>query len=176
MVIIFYGWLCSSLAVVPKIEIGLDQEISMPDDSFVLKYFNFLNEYLSVGKSIFNSILISKLNCCIFAGPPFYVVINSTHLNFDYAEPNNTNKVCGTSNCNENSLQNTINIWSKFANQTRVASPAMSWVDDYVNYLSSTSKCCMFFEKNHSTVYSEEWNNHAKNYKSKISTYIGTYF
>ena len=34
----------------------------------------------------------------------------------------------------------------------------------------------MFFEKNHSTVYSEEWNNHAKNYKSKISTYIGTYF
>ena len=50
VVIIFYGWLCSSLAVVPKIEIGLDQEISMPDDSFVLKYFNFLNEYLSVGK------------------------------------------------------------------------------------------------------------------------------
>ena len=50
VVIVFYGWLCSSLAVVPKIEIGLDQEISMPDDSFVLKYFNFLNEYLSVGK------------------------------------------------------------------------------------------------------------------------------
>ena len=27
VVIVFYGWLCSSLAVVPKIEIGLDQEI-----------------------------------------------------------------------------------------------------------------------------------------------------
>ena len=66
VVIIFYGWLCSSLAVVPKIEIGLDQEISMPDDSFVLKYFNFLNEYLSVGKFNFFSrfcfqLLVSKI-------------------------------------------------------------------------------------------------------------------
>ena len=60
VVIIFYGWLCSSLAVVPKIEIGLDQEISMPDDSFVLKYFNFLNEYLSVGKFNFFSVFVSN--------------------------------------------------------------------------------------------------------------------
>ena len=83
VVIIFFGWACSSIAVVPKIEIGLwstviiiiiivhnnininitiiiiiivivivmimiifilglDQEISMPDNSFVLKYFTFL--------------------------------------------------------------------------------------------------------------------------------------
>lgn len=37
--IIFFGWICSSIAVVPHIEIGLDQELSMPEDSFVLKYF-----------------------------------------------------------------------------------------------------------------------------------------
>ena len=116
---------------------------------------------------------MQKCSILYISGPPFYVVINSTHLNFDYAEPNNTNKVCGTSKCNENSLQNTINIWSKMANQTRIASPAMSWVDDYVNYLSSTSKCCLFFEKNHSTVYSEEWASHKRSYKSRISTYIG---
>ena len=116
---------------------------------------------------------MQKCSILYISGPPFYVVINSTHLNFDYAEPNNTNKVCGTSKCNENSLQNTINIWSKMANQTRIASPAMSWVDDYVNYLSSTYKCCLFFEKNHSTVYSEEWASHRKSYKSRISTYIG---
>jgi len=35
----FFGWLCSSIAVIPHIEIGLDQELSMPEDSFVLKYF-----------------------------------------------------------------------------------------------------------------------------------------
>ena len=44
---------------VPQIEIGLDQEISMPDDSFVLKYFTFLKDFLSVG-------------------PPVYFVVNNT--------------------------------------------------------------------------------------------------
>jgi len=39
VMIVFFGWLCSSIAVIPHIEIGLDQELSMPEDSFVLKYF-----------------------------------------------------------------------------------------------------------------------------------------
>lgn len=37
--VIFYAWLCTSLAVLPHIEVGLDQELSMPEDSYVLKYF-----------------------------------------------------------------------------------------------------------------------------------------
>jgi Niemann-Pick C1 protein len=41
--IVFYAWLCSSLAVVPSIEVGLDQDLSMPEDSFVLKYFKVSN-------------------------------------------------------------------------------------------------------------------------------------
>lgn len=48
VVIIFFGWLCSSLAVIPKIEIGLDQEVSMPEDSFVLKYFK-VSQSISYG-------------------------------------------------------------------------------------------------------------------------------
>ena len=91
VVIIFFGWACSSIAVVPKIEIGfftttiiiiiihnnininitiiiiiivivivmiiiifilgLDQEISMPDNSFVLKYFTFLKVSIHLQKS-----------------------------------------------------------------------------------------------------------------------------
>ena len=91
VVIIFFGWACSSIAVVPKIEIGfftttiiiiiihnnininitiiiiiivivivmiiiifilgLDQEISMPDNSFVLKYFTFLKVSIHLHKS-----------------------------------------------------------------------------------------------------------------------------
>ena len=39
VVIIFFGWICSSFAVIPHIEIGLDQELAMPEDSFVLQYF-----------------------------------------------------------------------------------------------------------------------------------------
>ena len=37
--VVFMGWLCSSIAVAPKIEVGLDQELSMPEDSYMLDYF-----------------------------------------------------------------------------------------------------------------------------------------
>jgi Niemann-Pick C1 protein len=49
------------LKIDPRIEIGLEQELPMPDDSFVLKYFRFLKSYLSVG-------------------PPVYFVVNNTNL------------------------------------------------------------------------------------------------
>jgi len=55
------AWTCSSVAVIPRIEIGLEQELPMPDDSFMLKYFRFLKRYLSVG-------------------PPVYFVVNNTNL------------------------------------------------------------------------------------------------
>ena len=63
VIVIFFGWTCSSIAVVPKIEIGLDQEISMPDNSFVLKYFTFLKEYLSVGPPVY---FVGEC-CCTFS-------------------------------------------------------------------------------------------------------------
>lgn len=45
IMIIFYGWLCLSIAVLPDVKIGLDQELSMAQDSYVYKYFqvNFFN-------------------------------------------------------------------------------------------------------------------------------------
>lgn len=39
VIVVFAGWLCTSLAVLPKLDIGLDQELSMPDDSYLQKYF-----------------------------------------------------------------------------------------------------------------------------------------
>ena len=59
VMILFFGAACFSVAVVPKIGIGLDQELSMPEDSFVLKFFEFMKLYLSVG-------------------PPVYFVVNNT--------------------------------------------------------------------------------------------------
>jgi hypothetical protein len=67
VIVLFFGWFCSSVAVMPSVEVGLDQEITMPDESFVLKYFEYLKTYLSVG-------------------PPFYVVLNSTNHKFDYSD------------------------------------------------------------------------------------------
>jgi hypothetical protein len=73
--VIFYAWLCTSLAVLPHIEVGLDQELSMPEDSYVLKYFQvrilyfFAQELVVKTKLIFQELKRSLhwstcLLCC----------------------------------------------------------------------------------------------------------------
>lgn len=39
VVLIFTVWLCISIVVIPKIDVGLDLELTMTDDSYVHKYF-----------------------------------------------------------------------------------------------------------------------------------------
>ena len=63
VVLLFLTWTGSSVVVIPRIEVGLEQELAMPDDSFVIKYLRFLRSYLSVG-------------------PPVYFVLNNTNLRY----------------------------------------------------------------------------------------------
>ena len=110
----------------------------MPDDSFVLKYFKFMQEFLSVG-------------------PPFYIVVNSTNLNFDYALAETRQKICGAQGCNDDSLLNKVTLWSKVPNKTFVASPAFSWIDDYEAFITSKSpRCCSYYKANNSICFSED--------------------
>jgi Niemann-Pick C1 protein len=39
VVLLFLLWLCASISLFPLVEVGLDQELSMPEDSYVLVYF-----------------------------------------------------------------------------------------------------------------------------------------
>jgi Niemann-Pick C1 protein len=39
VLILFLLGFCLSIAVIPKLPVGLEQELSMPEDSYVLKYF-----------------------------------------------------------------------------------------------------------------------------------------
>nr|XP_034176148.1 NPC intracellular cholesterol transporter 1 isoform X4 [Osmia lignaria] len=127
VMIVFFGWLCSSIAVVPHIEVGLDQELSMPEDSFVLKYFKFLNSYLSIG-------------------PPMYFVVKE---GLNYSDPRQQNLVCGGQYCNSDSVSTQIFIASKQSNVTYIAKPASSWLDDYIDWCE-LSNCCKYFKSNSS--------------------------
>ncbi|CAI5640897.1 unnamed protein product [Oreochromis niloticus] len=53
IVAVFVGMLSFSIAVVNKVEIGLDQKLSMPDDSYVLDYFKNMSEYLHTGAPVY---------------------------------------------------------------------------------------------------------------------------
>jgi len=39
IILLFSAWLCMSVVVIPKIDVGLDVELTMTHDSYVLKYF-----------------------------------------------------------------------------------------------------------------------------------------
>ena len=123
---IFITWLCFSLSTLHKVEIGLDQELSMPSDSFVLKYFQHLSKFLSVG-------------------PPVYFVVNNTALNIDFAEKDIQKRLCGKSDCYPYSLGNQIKLWSNQPDVTYIATGAQSWIDDYFGWmLASPTHCCQY--------------------------------
>lgn len=119
IMIVFFGWLCFSLSAVPHIDIGLDQELSMPKDSFVLKYFQHLKAYLSVGP------------------PTYFVLKGKINLTDNYEQ----NVICGGLGCSSESLSTKINMASKYPRLSFIARPASSWIDDYFDWCS-IKECC----------------------------------
>ncbi|XP_013179899.1 PREDICTED: Niemann-Pick C1 protein isoform X3 [Papilio xuthus] len=127
VMILFFAWLCSSVAVAPHIEIGLDQELSMPQDSFQLKYFQHLNKYLNIG-------------------PPVYFVLMD---GLDFSRKDAQNMVCGTRFCNSDSLS--MQLYSAYlsSNETYLAQAPNSWLDDFFDW-SASPECCRYFPGNSS--------------------------
>ncbi|XP_015795085.1 NPC intracellular cholesterol transporter 1-like isoform X2 [Tetranychus urticae] len=119
----FTLWVCSSIAVVNKIEVGLDQELSMPHDSYVLKYFKAQKNDLRVG-------------------PPVYFVVGGK---FDYSEIFHQEIICGASFCGENSLFNQISQASHEPESSYIVDTPASWLDDYFDWAGSSS-CCRIFK------------------------------
>jgi len=119
VMVFFFGWLCSSIAVAPHIPIGLEQELSMPKDSFVLKYFQYLQSYLSIG-------------------PPTYFVVKN---GLNYSNSLDQNLICGGPYCNSDSLSTQLYISSNIPESTFIARPSSSWLDDYFDW-SQLEACC----------------------------------
>ncbi|NXN16754.1 NPCL1 protein, partial [Indicator maculatus] len=65
-----------------QVSVGLDQELSMPTDSYLLQYFAALNQYLAVGV------------------PTYFV----TTPGYNFSTPEGTNAICSSSGCAPNSL------------------------------------------------------------------------
>ncbi|BES94988.1 niemann-pick [Nesidiocoris tenuis] len=127
VIIVFFGWLCLSIVALPHIDVGLDQELAMPQGSFVHKYFKFLKQYLSIGA-------------------PVYFVLKSG-LNTSDARVQNL--ICGGRLCNTDSLTSQIYMAFRQPESTYIGRPAASWIDDYFDW-SASSSCCKYFKGNES--------------------------
>ncbi|KAK0066303.1 Niemann-Pick C1 protein [Biomphalaria pfeifferi] len=121
VMLVFVGWFCASAAFTSKVEIGLDQSLSMPKDSYVLDYFHNLSEYLSVGA-------------------PVYFVVEDGQ---DYSTYSGQNDICGISGCPQDSLVQQVNHAALNPSYTYVAQPVSSWLDDYFAWVVSEA-CCRY--------------------------------
>lgn len=126
VIVVFAFWFCLSGALMMHVDIGLDQSLSMPQDSYVLQYFHNLSEYLSVG-------------------PPVYFVVEDGH---NYSTLKGQNEVCGTSGCKPDSLEGQIFMASLQKNYSRIAKNPSSWIDDYLDWITPASKksCCRYYK------------------------------
>jgi Niemann-Pick C1 protein len=123
VIVLFMFLLFESFSLSPLVDIGLDQKLSMPKDSYVLDYFESLEKYLSVGV-------------------PVYFVIKS---GLNYSSVDVQNLICSTSGCNSDSMLNQITQAALSPNVTYIAFSANSWIDDYFDWLSS-SDCCNIYK------------------------------
>uniref|UniRef100_A0A669QFW2 NPC1 like intracellular cholesterol transporter 1 n=1 Tax=Phasianus colchicus TaxID=9054 RepID=A0A669QFW2_PHACC len=119
-VLLFLALAFCGLYLMLQLEVGLDQELSMPTDSYMLQYFADMARYLQVGL------------------PTFFV----TTAGFDFSSTAGTNAVCSSAGCDNDSLTQTIQYATLFPNVSFLAIPATSWLDDFLDWLSPTARCC----------------------------------
>ncbi|XP_016843552.1 NPC intracellular cholesterol transporter 1 homolog 1b [Nasonia vitripennis] len=125
VMVIFIAALIIHAVIVPEIEIGLDQKLSMPYDSYVFKYFEFMQDLLSMG-------------------PPTYFVVSK---GLNYSDIKVQNAISGASGSNDDSLYLQIFSAANRSSETYIAQPASSWIDDYYDWTTIDS-CCKYFSEN----------------------------
>ncbi|XP_010539022.1 PREDICTED: Niemann-Pick C1 protein-like isoform X2 [Tarenaya hassleriana] len=120
----FFGLALAGIALSTRIEPGLEQQIVLPQDSYLQGYFNNISAYLRIG-------------------PPVYFVVK----NYNYSsESIQTNQLCSISQCDSSSLLNEISRASLTPEASYIAKPAASWIDDFLVWLSPEAfGCCRKF-------------------------------
>ncbi|KAL9395214.1 hypothetical protein Peur_014499 [Populus x canadensis] len=121
---IFAAFTLACIALTTRVEPGLEQQIVLPQDSYLQGYFNNVSEYLRIG-------------------PPLYFVVK----NYNYSsESSHTNQLCSISQCGSKSLLNEIARASLTPESTYIAMPAASWLDDFLVWISPEALgCCRKF-------------------------------
>ncbi|XP_001379744.3 NPC1-like intracellular cholesterol transporter 1 [Monodelphis domestica] len=123
---LFMALFGGSLYLMCHINVGLDQELALPEDSYLLDYFHFLNRYFEVGV-------------------PTYFVTTS---GFNFSSLDGMNSICSSSGCDTYSLTQKIQYATEFPKESYLAIPASSWVDDFIDWLTPTSDCCRLYRNN----------------------------
>ena len=122
IIAVFLGLFAAGIALLPDVQLGLDQRLAVPTDSYLVKYFDDLYDYFG-------------------AGPPVYFVTRS--LNATARKPQQ--ELCGRfSTCKAFSLANVLEGERKRPEVSYISDSTASWIDDYLGWLNPINdECCV---------------------------------
>jgi Niemann-Pick C1 protein len=108
------------IALIPEVELGLDQRYAVPSDSYLIQYFNDLYDYFGTG-------------------PPVYFVTRGLNATARVHQQ----QICGAfSTCDEYSLEYILAQESKRPKVSYIGETTASWIDDFFYWLNPTTDCC----------------------------------
>ncbi|KAL8284472.1 hypothetical protein RB600_009058 [Gaeumannomyces tritici] len=128
VVVVFLGLFTAGVSLMPEVKLGLDQRVAIPDDSYLIPYFNDLYDYFE-------------------SGPPVYFVTRESN----FTQRAHQQEICARfTTCNEISLSNILEQERKRPETSYIASPTASWIDDFFLWLDPEQgdadqgkMCCM---------------------------------
>ncbi|XP_058581652.1 NPC1-like intracellular cholesterol transporter 1 isoform X1 [Neofelis nebulosa] len=122
VLLLFTGLFGAGLYLMCQASVGLDQELALPKDSYLLDYFLFLNRYFEVG------------------APVYFVTTGG----YNFSSEAGMNAICSSAGCDSFSLTQKIQFATEFPDESYLAIPASSWVDDFIDWLTPSS-CCRLY-------------------------------
>ena len=134
----FAGLTLWSCAMLPRLQKGLDQRVALPQDSYLQDYFADIADLLRVG-------------------PPVSFVVRGLDLSRKSEDPQ-VAKVCSVAGCDADSLLNRISEASRSPWNSWLASPASSWLDDFISWASpEIPQCCRVYKNGTACPPPDQW-------------------
>lgn len=120
VIVVFVTLFAAGISLIPEVELGLDQRIAIPSDSYLISYFNDLYDYFG-------------------SGPPVYFVTRNVNI----TDRAHQTQICGGfSTCNVYSLASVLEQESKRPSVSYISDSTASWFDDFFWWLNPSSECC----------------------------------
>ncbi|CAE6428362.1 unnamed protein product [Rhizoctonia solani] len=120
VMVVFAGIFVLSVVSMQNIELGLDQRLALPSSSYLVPYFNALDQHFAVGPPVY---FVSRANASI---------------------QTNQQRLCAKfTSCSTTSLANVLEAERKRSQVSYIADPPASWIDDFLYWLNpELSTCC----------------------------------
>ncbi|KAJ7937284.1 patched family-domain-containing protein [Mycena leptocephala] len=132
--VIFGGVFVASVISIQHIQLGLDQRLALPSESYLVDYFDHLDMYLDVG-------------------PPVYFVSHD----IDVTQRAGQQALCGRfTTCANFSIANSLEAERKRPQASFISEPTASWIDNFLNWLNPNGGSCCRVRKANPSVFCGE--------------------